>query len=178
MAQDQQFRAHAPKQSRASGHQKGASTIQLPASSPEADSASRRLPAFWEPYRVVTESLNNAVYIANLEGRIILGNTALVRLTAYTLKELLGCPFTEIYVPKALSVLRTNHRRVLDSVPTPIRLETEIVRKDGYHIPVELTLTTIIDGARRVGCMSVVRDLSERYQSEAQLRALLESAPD
>jgi PAS domain S-box-containing protein len=164
MPQDQRFQAHALKRSHAGGHQEGASTTPLP--------------AFWKSYQVVIESLSDAVYIVDLAGQIIVGNTALVRLTAYPLAELLGRPSTEILVPEALPVLLTQHPRILEDGPVPAHLETEILRKDGYRVPVELTMTTVLDGAREVGSMSVVRDLSERYHAEARLREALESAPE
>ena len=164
MPQDQRFQTHALKQSHAGGPQKCASTTPLP--------------AFWKSYQVVIESLSDAVYIVDLAGQIILGNTALVHLTAYPLAELLGRPCTEILVPEVLPALLTQHPRIREDEPVPARLETEILRKDGYRVPVELTMTTVIDGAREVGSMSVVRDLSERYHAEAQLREALESAPE
>src|SRR6266571_2505776 len=178
MAQAQQSRAQAPEPSRSVGPRRARRPHSPRRPDRRPTSLSRRLPAFWKPYRIVIEGLVDAAYVVGLEGRIILGNAALVHLTAYPLVELLGRPCTELYMPEALPILLTRHAVALEDVPLPARLQTEIVSKDGYHIPVELAMTAIFDGDRRVGSMSVLRDLSERYQAEAQVRALIESIPD
>lgn len=46
-------------------------------------------------------------------------------------------------------------------------------RKDGTPIPVEYTSTPILDEGRPVGAVVIFRDISERRQAEAKLRAAL-----
>ena len=65
MEPSQQSRKPASEPSRACGQQEGASATPTPPAEPEADSASHQLADLWEPYRIVTESLSDAVYLVD-----------------------------------------------------------------------------------------------------------------
>jgi PAS domain S-box-containing protein len=123
-----------------------------------------------EQYRVVTESLNDAVYTVDAEGRITFGNPALERLTGYPLGELLGRVSTELYGSDQAWTILDRHVRALSDAPAPSALEAEIIRKDGGCVPVELSVANLVLDGRIIGRVWVARDIAERKHLEEQLR--------
>jgi len=178
MEPSQQSREPASEPSWAYCRQDGASATPTPPAGQEADRVPHPLADLWEPYRIVTESLSDAVYLVDLAGQLLFCNPALARLTAYPIEELLGRPSIELYVPEARPTLLARRTQVLQGAPVPSHLETEMLRKDGRRIPLELAVTNVVHGAQMAGRVSVVRDLSERRQAEELFRTLVESAPD
>jgi PAS domain S-box-containing protein len=122
-----------------------------------------------DQYQVVTESLNDAVYTVDLQERITFGNAALERLTGYRVQELLGHPSMELYTTGAVAIMeRWRQRRTGELIP--FHLETDIRRKDGTEVPVELSVAHLILESQMVGCVIVARDITERRYLEEQLR--------
>jgi PAS domain-containing protein len=99
MEPSQQSREPASEPSRAYRSQEGASATPAPPAGQEADRVPHPLADLWEPYRIVTESLSDAVYLVAMTGQLLFCNPALARLTAYPIEELLGRPSIELYVP-------------------------------------------------------------------------------
>jgi PAS domain S-box-containing protein len=123
-----------------------------------------------DQYRVVTESLNDAVYTVDLQERITFGNAALERLTGYRVQELIDHPSLDLYATGAVPTIRERRRQHRKGEPIPFHLETEIRRKDGTEVPVELSVANLILEGQMVGRVIVARDITERRYLEEQLR--------
>jgi two-component system NtrC family sensor kinase len=123
-----------------------------------------------DQYRVVTESLNDAIYTVDVEGRITFSNTALERLTGYRVEELHGRPSVELYAAGGLAEIMERRQRLRSGKRVPSHLETEIVRSDGSRVPVELSTDNLILGGQMAGRVIVARDVTERRSLEEQLR--------
>jgi PAS domain S-box-containing protein len=119
-----------------------------------------------EQYRVVIDSLNDAVYTVDKEGRVMFGNAALERLTGYALTELLGRPSLIFYDPGVALLFKERHRRAFQGEPVSSHLEVEVVRKDGGRIPVELSAANYIIDGQVAGRIIVVHDITERKRAE------------
>jgi PAS domain S-box-containing protein len=113
-------------------------------------------------YRVVTESVPDALYTVNLEGRVTFGNAALARLTGYRLEELIGYPSTRFYAPAAESILKERRKRASRGESVLPQLDVQVRRKDGVHVPVELSLSPLIQNGKIAGRVGVIRDVTER----------------
>lgn len=136
-------------------------------------------------YRLLTESLNDALYLVDAEGRITFCTRALARLTGYPTEELLGRSSVELYDPSATSVFRERRQQAFHGESVPPNLECEILRKDGHRIPVELAVTNFVEDGHITGRVTVVRDRTDRKQleetlqaSEFMYRSLVEQAAD
>jgi PAS domain S-box-containing protein len=123
-----------------------------------------------DQYRVVTESLNDAVYTVDLEERITFGNAALERLTGYRVQDLVGRPSLELYTTSAVPAIMERRRQRRSGGPVPFHLEAEIRKKDGTGVPVELSVAHLILEGQMVGRVIVARDITERKYLEEQLR--------
>jgi PAS domain S-box-containing protein len=123
-----------------------------------------------ERHRVVTESLNDAVYTTDREGRLTFGNPAFERLTGYGLEELLGQLTRELYDESFRAALVERRERGLRGESIPPQMEGEILRRDGQRVPVELSGANLVLAGEIAGRVVVLRDLTERRRAEEALR--------
>jgi PAS domain S-box-containing protein len=121
-------------------------------------------------HRVITESLTDAVYTVTLDGYITFGNPALERLTGYGLEELRGRLSRALYGCDATLSLPGCGRRAAADDALPHALETEIIRRDGARVPVELSMAPLVHEGRTIGYVGVARNIAERIHLEEQLR--------
>ena len=75
-------------------------------------------------------SLHDSIYVVDPEGRIVFCNTALARLTGYSLEALRGRLSTTLYIDDVAPMFLDRRKWALAGDPVPPRLETELVRQD------------------------------------------------
>ncbi len=135
----------------------------------------------------VFNSLHDAVFIIEADTANLLDcNPAATAIFGYTREEMIGQPAAILHLNQA--TLEAFRRRLYEAVETKGALfgfEYCMKRKSGSLFPSEHSVMPLTDDqGRRVGWISVVRDLTERKQAEAALkesqqwlRALIEHAP-
>lgn len=123
-----------------------------------------------DKYRVVTESLNDAVYTVDLEGRLTFGNAALERLTGYWVQDLIGRPAVEVYAAGVIPEIMARRQQFSSGKSVSPQLNVEILRKDGSRVAVELSAANLILERQLAGRVIVARDITERKYLEEQLR--------
>ena len=119
----------------------------------------------------VLESLNEALYLIDADGRIQFCNAALGQLTGYAVEALLGRPSLDLYAPEDRPAVLDRRTRAFQGESVPLLLEATLLRHDGARLPVELSVSSLTRAGRVVGRVAVVRDISGRKQAEAALRA-------
>jgi PAS domain S-box-containing protein len=127
-----------------------------------------------ERKRAILESALDCVITIDHEGRIVELNRPAVITFGYEPDDAVGRELAELIVPPSL---RTRHRegfaRYLDGGRAAIigkRIEITGMRADGSEFPVELTVTRInLPGPPMF--TGYLRDITERKQAEAELRA-------
>jgi PAS domain S-box-containing protein len=125
----------------------------------------------------IVESSDEAIFSKDLNGHIITWNRAAETLYGFSAAEVLGQHVSMLMAAERLPELPGLMDRVRNGDRT--RLETVRMRKDRTLIDVSLTISPIRD--RRgvlVGASIIARDITERHQTEEDLRAFLEVAPD
>ena len=122
------------------------------------------------------ESAPDAILELDNEGRIVLLNRMAEQLFGYTREELLG-QTVEALVPEALGEAHKRHRAQYFNQPVtrPMGsgLKLEARRKDGSHFPVEISLSPV-QSQTGLRVTAILRDISERRQTEDQFRAMQE----
>jgi len=127
-----------------------------------------------ERKRAILESALDCVITIDHEGRVVELNQPAVVTFGYEPEDAVGRELAELIVPPSL---RARHRegfaRYLDSGAAVIigsRIEITGMRADGSEFPVELTVTRInLPGPPMF--TGYLRDITERRQAEAELRA-------
>jgi PAS domain S-box-containing protein len=119
----------------------------------------------------ILEALNDAVYTVDAEGHIQFCNRALERLTGYIKSQLSGRPVTDLYAPEDRPIMLERRLRAFHGELVPPLLEATLVRQDGTHVPVELSVTNLTRGGHIVRRLAVVRNISSRRHAETALQA-------
>ncbi len=121
----------------------------------------------------------DGILVVDNEGRILEANPQIESLFGYACSELLGSP-VEILIPERFRQAHTSHRSAysnqanMRSMGTGLELYGK--RKDGSEFPVDIMLSPVeTDEGQLV--MGVVRDITERKQSEEAMRQLALSDP-
>ena len=110
-------------------------------------------------FRALLESAPEAMVIVDSRGRIFLVNAQTERVFGYPRAELLGQPV----------------EKLVPAWQTRAQLGLSGIRKDGRAIPIEIS-TSPIETPNGVLISSSIRDITERKQTEAKVRALLVAA--
>lgn len=122
-------------------------------------------------FRTALLTLSEAVYAVDSRGRITFANAACEALTGYTVEELVGRPSLDLYPPEVAGIFATRRQQAYLGRTLP-PLETEIIRKNGQRLQVELSVTSLTSGDRITGRLTVLRDITERKEVE-ELRSWL-----
>lgn len=128
--------------------------------------------------QLLLKAVGEGIYGVNAEGKATFVNPAAERILGWTAEELVGKKIHPImhhthpdgghYHAHDCPIYAAFHDGEVH------RVENEVFwHKDGTAIPVEYISTPVIDQGQLIGAVVVFRDVSERKQAEAELRAAL-----
>jgi PAS domain S-box-containing protein len=122
----------------------------------------------------VLESAPDGIVIVDAEGRIVAINSRTEILFGYSRQELVGHP-VEVLIPARFDRLHVKHRASFLAQPQvrPMGAGLELLgkRKNGTEFPVDISLSPLQTQQGRF-IISVVRDITERKQTEEQIKKL------
>jgi PAS domain S-box-containing protein len=127
-------------------------------------------------FRELLEAAPDAIIEVDRAGHIVLLNRGTEAMFGYHREELLGQP-VEFLVPENVRAMHVHHRGQYWDHPSTRPMGSGLSlrgrRKDGSRFPVEISLSPVKseDGFR---VTAIIRDITERKQSEEQLRAIQE----
>ena len=126
-----------------------------------------------ERFRLMVESVRDyAIFMLDPDGRIATWNSGAERLKQYRADEIIGQHFSKFYPAEDLAAHKPE--RELEIVLRDGRVEDEgwRIRKDGSRFWALVVITAVYDHKGTLtGFAKVTRDLTERRESEEQLRA-------
>ena len=130
-------------------------------------------------YRQLTESTQDAIIVADQEGRITLFNPAAQQMFGYESAEILGRPLTTLMAEEFQILHQRGFQRYLATRQPRVigrgAKELQGRRKDGSDFPLELALSVVSlgspgpDGKEHVQFLGALRDLTERHRYRAML---------
>ncbi len=121
-------------------------------------------------HRSIIESANDAVITADHDGNILSWNKAAERIFGYHSKEVIEAPLEKI-LPTGFQNAHQDQGEGNDE-RTGQTVELEGIHKSGRAFPIELSLSTIKDGAN-VYFTGIIRNITERIESQKRIEELV-----
>jgi diguanylate cyclase (GGDEF)-like protein/PAS domain S-box-containing protein len=114
-------------------------------------------------FRALIEQAADGIMVVDAAGRITLANSRACDMLGCAAAEVVGFDLLETYAPDE----RAAGRLILEQPPgTSMRLERQLLRKDGTAIPIDVSVAWLGGGERQL----IMRDITARQRAEeAQL---------
>ena len=123
-------------------------------------------------YKHVIEQAEAGIVIRDMTGRWLYANQAVRNLLGYSEAELVNQSGRDLTAPDDRSNAAEFNQKIQSGEIDTYTREKYYIHKNGTHIPVEVTITTIRDDAGKpVLLATVLKDMTERRQAEAAVRA-------
>jgi len=126
-----------------------------------------------QTYRLLAENTLDVIWSMDSDLKITYVNPAITRLTGHKPDEMIGTSMHAHFDNQQFASLKQTIEREIVKGPkaTGILVDTEVLRKDGSRVPVEINGKVLFDDRGHViGLQGSTRDISERLNYEAQLR--------
>ena len=128
-----------------------------------------------EKYRSILDAMNTGYFELDLRGWLIFGNEALGRILGRPSEELMGGLIRGLVAPKSRAKVGALLARVRET-GRPVRGQWTMVHHDGHTLPVEGTISPVINTAgEATGVRGILNDISQRKQTEALRQAATEA---
>jgi PAS domain S-box-containing protein len=118
--------------------------------------------------RAVTAMSDDAIITCGQTGKVATWSPAAERLFGYPGGDVLGAPFDVLCAAHLRHEVQTVIATVLAGGEVK-HFETEVVRPDGLPVPVSLSMCPVPVGDQLVGCLAIVRDITEQRLAQATL---------
>lgn len=130
-----------------------------------------------EGYRDLVETMEDVLYVVELDGRVTSLNQAFERHLGWKRDEWLGRHFAAFVHPDDLGAAAAIQKRVLAG-ESPVEVEMRFRHASGAWRVGEVRATARRSGGVITGVLGVARDVTDRSRSEARNRTLLGIARD
>ncbi len=116
-------------------------------------------------YKTLFEQVNAAAFLTTLEGKILEANMKSCELLGYSWDELMQLSLQDI-LPAS-----TDWLSLIDEISAKggINYETENIKKDGFHVPVEIS-TSLFKMEKEPVMLALINDITERKNAERKLK--------
>ena len=133
-------------------------------------------------YRQIVDFSQDGMLFADREGIIRLWNSGAETIFGYSIREALGQSL-DLIVPEKLRERHwEGYRRVMDTGETRYGnelLKVPALRKDGKRLSIEFSILLLRDRQNEIiGSAAVMRDVTERWQHENDLKGRLKALED
>ena len=139
---------------------------------PERQTAVEKLHQSEEQFRLLVEGVQDyAIYLLSVDGIVTTWNAGAQRIKGYKAEEIIGKHFSCFY--RAEDAKAGRPKRALDLAAANGKYEEENlrVRKDGSVFWANVLITPLYDtGGRLYGFAKIVRDITERKETEQRLQ--------
>ena len=137
----------------------------------ERQQAEQALKESEDRYRSILSNIEEGYYEVDLAGNFTFCNRSLCHILGYQKDELLGMSYKKYARKKTADDVYQTFNRVYRTGISAKAFDWEIVRGDGTKGFVELSVSLLTDTeGHRVGFRGIVRDVTDRKQTEEELR--------
>ena len=123
-----------------------------------------------EKYRNLVESTRDLIFIVSEKGAYTYVNPQFERATGYSVRDLIGQPFTFLVAPEHIESTIRRFKKGIRGEDTP-PYEADLINRNGSRVPVEFLVTTRHNPAgRAIGRFGIGWDITERRRAEETLK--------
>jgi len=124
-----------------------------------------------ESYEELFTNASDAIWVHDLNGKVVMANKATEKLTGYPLDEGIGKRVSEFMSPEALSTAREVKTKLMKGQGIDQRYDQRLIRKDGSEAVIELFTRLIRDDiGKPVGFQNIARDVTLERRLRDNLR--------
>ena len=117
----------------------------------------------------IMESVTNIIFVTDLDETFSLVSKAALKVAGYTGDELIGQSLSVFYAPETFAGLSKQLIKVKVMGITVSQYETEMVRKDGTRIFVNMNISPLYENGNIVSIVGTIEDITQRKRLEGQL---------
>ena len=130
-------------------------------------------------FRAIFNQAAVGIAQVGLDGQWLLVNQKLCDIVGYTREELLERSFQDITYPDDLAADLAYVRQILAGEIETYSIEKRYIRKDGYHVWINLNVSLVSNSSGEPQYfIAVIKDISDRKITEAELRQSLKDLSD
>ncbi|NJO03216.1 MAG: PAS domain S-box protein, partial [Bacteroidia bacterium] len=125
-----------------------------------------------EKFRTIISAANDAIFLSDISTGLILdANHQAIRLSGYTLSEMKMKAYAQLF-PSSTSSLYAwlSPENLQNSSTEPTIHEAEILHRDGYLIPVEISQSLVVISDDKFCVIGIFRDIRERKKAQAMIQ--------
>ncbi|MBN1364892.1 MAG: PAS domain S-box protein [Syntrophaceae bacterium] len=124
-----------------------------------------------EKYRTILETMQEAYFEVNLAGSFTFFNDSFCRILGYSREEMTGMNYRKYMDEENAKRTYQRYNKVYTTGEPAEEFGWEMIKKDGTRIYVEESISLIKDSSgKTIGFRGIVRDVTERRQTEETLR--------
>jgi two-component system sensor histidine kinase DegS len=123
-----------------------------------------------ENYEELFTNASDAIWVHDLDGKIIIANKASEKLTGYPPSRLVGKHVVDFLSPDALNIAKELKSRLMQGQALDQRYDQRLIRKDGTEAILELFTRLIKDNGKPKAFQNIARDVTEERKLRDNLR--------
>jgi PAS domain S-box-containing protein len=133
-----------------------------------------------EKYRLLLDGVQDyAIFMLDQQGRVASWNVGAERIKGYKADEIIAQNFSRFYLQSDIDQGKPKVELQIAAASGRCEAEQWRVRKDGSRFWANVVITAVRNSSGSLlGFSEISRDISERKETEAKYRGLLEAAPD
>jgi PAS domain S-box-containing protein len=123
-----------------------------------------------ESYEELFTNASDAIWVHDLDGKIVIANKACEKVSGYLPKELLGKNVAQFMSRDAMVVAREIRTKLMKGQAIDQRYDQRIIKKDGSEAMLELFTRLIRADDKPIGFQNIARDVTEERRLRDNLR--------
>ena len=140
----------------------------------QLEAAHQELSESEQRYRILFENAHDAIWVQDMEGKILTANEASVRLTGYDVETLSHMRVTDFLSEEGLELARDVRRRLLQGEVITGPYDQQVIRKDGTRALIRLSSSLIRDDGEPTAFQHIARDITDERRMHDNLRFYLQ----
>src|SRR4030043_1363726 len=123
-----------------------------------------------ESYEELFTNASDAIWVHDIDGKIVIANKACEKVTGYSPDELIAKNVSEIMLPDSLSIARETKTKLMKGQSIDQRYDQRFLKKDGSEAIIELFTRLIRVEGKPVAFQNIARDVTEERRLRDNLR--------